>query len=690
LSLLAAAVQSPTPEPPIAEIRPHEVVAPHGHKRIDPYYWLQNRDDPAVLAYLRAENDYTERTMAHTAKLRDQLFEEMRGRVKETDETAPYRQGRYLYYTRQLAGKEYPVHVRRRAAKGAAEEVMIDGNERGAGHEFYEVAWDVSSGENILAVAEDTLGRNIVTIRFRDLQTGKWLTDVIPEASWRMAWAQDNRTLFYVTRESETLREYRVYRHVLGTDPAKDVLVYEEPDDTYFVSVEKTKSRRYMLIGSHHTLATEWRYTPAEEPDQPFTLFAPRKRGHEHEIDHHGDHFYVRSNDGAKNFRLMRARIGNTAQELWEEVIPHRADVLLEGIDAFRDHLVVTERKDGLPRLRIRPWSGKGDHAIAFDEAAYLAYLGPNPEFDAKTVRFEYESLATPHSVYDYNPATRRRTLKKRQEILGSYRPADYHAERKLVTARDGVRVPVSLVYKKALKKKGPQPLLLYGYGAYGASTDPWFSPNLLSLLDRGFVFAMAHVRGGQELGRDWYEKGRMQFKKNSFHDFMDVAENLVSAGYTAKDRIFAQGGSAGGLLVSAVVTLRPDLFRGVIADVPFVDVVTTMLDESVPLTTFEWDEWGDPRKKPDYDYMLSYSPYDNVASRSYPNLLVTAGLHDSQVQYWEPAKWVAKLRATRTGDSRLLLKTNMEAGHGGAAGRYQRWKEVAFEHAFLLDLVPK
>jgi oligopeptidase B len=441
------------------------------------------------------------------------------------------------------------------------------------------------------------------------------------------------------------------------------------------------------VIGSSQTLSNEYRYLRASQPAGDFELFMPRQRGHEYSIDHFGGHFYIRTNDGAENFRLMRAPVGRTAREHWEEVLPHRDDVLLQNFEIFRDHLVVSERRNGLPRLRIRPWTGSGEHYIEFEEPSYLAYISTNREFDTRLLRFGYTSLTTPTSIYDYDMQSRERELLKRDEVLGGYDPADYRTERLEATARDGTRVPVSLVYRREQRRDGPQPLLLYGYGAYGASTEPTFSSIRLSLLDRGFIYAIAHVRGGQELGRRWYDDGKLLKKQNTFTDFIDVAEHLVARHYTSPGHLYAQGGSAGGLLMGAVINIRPDLFHGVIAAVPFVDVVTTMLDASIPLTTGEYDEWGNPNDPTYYKYMLSYSPYDNVTAQQYPHLLVTSGLHDSQVQFWEPTKWVARLRARREGDSRLLLRTNMEAGHGGASGRYRRWREIAFEYAFLLDL---
>jgi oligopeptidase B len=675
------------PAPPVAEMRHHEVVAPHGHARTDEYYWLRDREDPAVIAYLEAENAYAEAVMAGTEELQERVFQEIRGRIQETDMSVPVRRGDYWYYTRFEEGQDHPIHARKHGSLDAPEEILLDANERAEGKRFYRVMTQVSSGHDLLAFAEDTLGRNIVTLRFKDLRTGALLDDVIDHVTWNMAWAEDNRTLLFARQDPTTLRSYRIYRHRLGDDPAAAQLVYEETDETFRTFVFKTRSRDYLVIGSSHTLTDEFRVLPADRPDGELRVFLPRERGHEHSIDHIGGHFYIRTNDGARNFRLMRTPVDRTAREHWEEVIPHRDDVFLARFDVFRDHLVLSERRDGMTQLRVRGWDGQDDHYVRFDEEAYTVRATANPEVDTNVLRLAYESLATPGSIYDYDMETRELTLLKREEVLGGYDPADYRTERFMATARDGSRVPVSLVYRRDLRQDGPQPLLLAGYGSYGASRDPTFSSIRLSLLDRGFAYAIAHIRGGQEMGRDWYEDGKLLNKRNTFYDFIDVAEHLVARGYTAPDRLYAQGGSAGGLLMGAVVNLRPDLFHGAIAAVPFVDVVTTMLDESIPLTTFEWDEWGDPREPEYYEYMLSYSPYDNITAQPYPNLLVTAGLHDSQVQYWEAAKWVARLRRHHTGDERILLRTNLDAGHGGAAGRYQRWREIAFEYAFLLDL---
>ena len=673
--------------PPAARAIPQRLEA-HGDVRIDNYYWLNQRDNPEVIAYLEAENAYTEAVMAHTQGLQEALFEEIRGRIKETDLSVPYRKGDYFYYVRWEEGKDYPIYARKRGSLEAAEEIMIDVNELAEGYGFTSVRFpEVSHGQNLIAFAHDTVGRRFYNIRFKNLDTGEMLEDEIPQVTANVAWANDNRTVFYARQDPVTLRRYQIYRHVLGTDPAEDELVYEETDVEFSCGVWKTKTERYMIIGSSQTLSNEFRFLDADNPGGEFTLFLPRERDHEYSIDHFGDYFYIRTNDAAQNFRLMRTPVAHTGKEHWEEVIPHRDDVLLMGFEIFRDYLVLSERKDGLRQLRVRPWSGEGEHYLDFGEPAYRAYVSANPEIDTKILRYGYTSMTTPNSVYDYDMETRERTLLKREEVLGDFDPEGYVTERLHAPARDGVRVPVSIVYRKGLAKDGSNPLLLYAYGSYGSSTDASFSSERLSLLDRGFVYAIAHVRGGEELGRQWYENGKLLKKKNTFTDFIDVAEFLVGEGYTNPELLFAQGGSAGGLLMGAIANMRPDLFKGIVTRVPWVDVITTMLDASIPLTTSEYDEWGDPNEEEYYWYMLSYSPYDNVEAKDYPNMLVTTGLHDSQVQYFEPAKWVAKLRALKTDDNLLILKTNMEAGHGGASGRYRRWRDTAFQYAFLLDL---
>jgi len=670
---------------PMAAIRDHRLEA-HGHARNDEYYWLRDRNNPEVVRYLEAENAYTKAVMANTEGLQERLFEEMKGRVRQNDQSVPYRQGGYFYYTRLVEGKDYPIYARKRGSLDAPEEILLDGNALGEGKPFFQVmGWQVSSGEDLLAFAVDTMGRRIATLRFKNLHTGALLPDVVPNVTGNLAWAEDNRTLFYTKQDSVTLRWNRIYRHTLGTPASADKLVFDETDDTYNAFVYKTKSKAYVMIGSEQTLASEFLYVPADRPMVPFRVVIPRQRGHEYQVDHFGHDFYIRTNDHAINFRLMRTPVANPGRSNWQEVIPNRPDVYLDEVEIFRNYLVVTERKDGLIHMRVRPWTGPGEHYLDFGEPAYLAYTSTNREFDSPVLRFGYTSLTTPTSIYDYSMATRQRTLLKRDEILGGFDPANYVTERLYTTARDGIRVPVSVVYRKGIAR--PAPLLLYGYGSYGSSTDPTFSSDRLSLLDRGFVYAIAHIRGGQEMGRGWYEDGKLLHKKNTFTDFIDVADDLVRRGYATPDKMFARGGSAGGLLMGAVINMRPELFNGVIAGVPFVDVITTMLDASIPLTTSEYDEWGNPNDTTYYRYMLSYSPYDNVQRKAYPNLLVTAGLHDSQVQYFEPAKWVARLRAMKTDTNRLILRTNMEAGHGGASGRYKRWRDVAFEYAFLLDL---
>ncbi len=676
------------PTPPVARVDPVELET-HGHVRTDPYYWLREREAPEVIAYLEAENAYTDAMMVHTQGLQETLFQEIRGRIKQTDATAPYRRDDYGYYTRYEDGREYPIHCRVKRAPDASEEVMLDVNAMAEGHEFLSVGqYAVSAGQDLLAYPVDTVGRRFYTIHFRDLSTGEGLADAIPDVTGNMAWAEDNRTLFYTKQDPTTLRSYRVYRHVLGTDPAADELVYEETDDTFHCQVFKTHSRRYLVIGSEQTLSSEYYFMPADEPGGTFTLFAARERKHEYRIDHHGDHFYVRTNDGAENFRLMRTPVDATDKAHWEEVIPHRDDVLLEGIELFADHMVVVERAEGLIQMRIRPWSGGEEHYIDFGEPAYLAYPSDNHQFDTPVVRYTYTSLTTPRSVYDYDMDTREKTLVKQDEVLGGFEAANYVTERLWATADDGTAVPISIVYRRDLPRDVGGPLLLYGYGSYGYSMDATFLAERVSLLDRGFAYAIAHIRGGEEMGRRWYKDGKLLKKRNTFTDFIACAEHLIAQGYAAPDGVCALGGSAGGLLMGAVCNMRPDLFAGILASVPFVDVVTTMLDESIPLTTSEYDEWGNPNDKAYYDYMLSYSPYDNVAAADYPHMLVITSLPDSQVQYWEPAKWVARLRAVKTDENRLLLRTKMEAGHGGVSGRYKRYKETAFIYTFLLDVV--
>ncbi len=682
-------------DPPMAAARPHELET-HGDVRVDEYYWLREREDPEVIAYLEAENAYLDGVMAHTEELQETLFEEIRGRIVEDDSSVPYRDGDYWYYTRYEEGKQYPIHCRRPAdgdafggaADPAAEEVLVDVNEIAEGKEYTAVRPSVSPDHSILAYAVDDVGRRFYTVRFKDLSTGETLPDEITDVTANLAWAADSATLFYVRQDPDTLRSYQVFRHRLGSDSADD-LVYEEPDETFSVFLRRSQSRKYLMAVSSHTLRTEVRILRADDPDGDFTVFEPRGERHEYSVDHLGDRFWVRTNDGAPNFRLMSTAEGDTGRAAWREERPHRDDVLLEGFGLFDRFLVLFERRGGLNQLRIEEVGGGGvaGHDLDFGEPTYSAGLGVNPDPASGTLRYVYQSLTTPRSVFDYDPATREKSLRKQDQVLGGFDSADYRTERLRAVASDGTEVPVSVVYRSDLRPaEGGSPLLLYGYGSYGASMDAGFSSLRLSLLDRGFVYAIAHIRGGEEMGRSWYEDGKLLNKKNTFTDFIAAAEHLAAEGYADPDRIYAMGGSAGGLLMGAVFTMRPDLWGGIVARVPFVDVVTTMLDASIPLTTFEWDEWGDPRQREYYDYMLSYSPYDNVEATDYPHMLVTTGLHDSQVQYWEPAKWVARLREKKTDDNLLLLKTNMSAGHGGASGRFDRYRETALVYAFLLD----
>ncbi|HEY4612262.1 MAG TPA: S9 family peptidase [Bacteroidota bacterium] len=675
-------------QPPVAEVNPTKLEK-HGSTRTDNYFWLNKRENPKTIEYLNAENAYTEKLMEPTKGLQEKLFEEIKGRIKQTDTSVPYKLDDYVYYVRFEEGKEYPIYCRKRATGEATEEVMVDANELAKGKSYLAVAGrEISNAQNLLAFAVDTVGRRIYTIYFKNLETGEMLKDEIPNVTGNMAWANDNKTLFYTRQDPTTLRWFRIFRHTLGTDPSNDTIVFEEKDETFNCGVFKTKSKKFVMIATNQTLSSEYRYLDAANPNRAFTVLQPRERDLEYSADHFEGNFYIRTNFGAKNFRLMKTPIAKTGKENWQEVIPHRTDVLLGGFQIFKDYLVLQERKGGLTHIRVMPWQGSGEHYLQFNEPAYAAFLSTNLDFDTKLVRYQYSSLKTPNSVYDYDMVQHEKTLLKRDEVLGGYDPEQYQTERLNAKAADGTMVPISLVYRKGVQKDGSNPLLLYGYGSYGSSMDAGFSSIRVSLLDRGFIFAMAHIRGGQEMGRAWYEDGKLLKKKNTFTDFIDCAQHLVNEKYTNPSRLFCQGGSAGGLLIGAVVNLRPELFKAAIANVPFVDVVTTMLDDTIPLTTSEYDEWGNPNEKAYYEYMLSYSPYDNVEAKAYPNMLVTTGLHDSQVQYWEPAKWVAKLRAMKTDNNLLLMKTNMEAGHGGASGRYRRYREIAFEYAFLLQLL--
>ncbi len=680
---------APSPQPPVAAVHPFEVSSPNG-VRIDNYYWLRDdtRSKPEVLEYLKAENAYYAAMTAHTKPLEDALYTEIVGRIKQDDATVPAKYKHFYYYTRYEEGKEYPIYARRRGSETGPEQVMLDGNTLAQGHDFYQIGGErISPNERLLAYAEDTVGRRQFTIHVKDLETGQTLPDAIPGTPASMAWADDNKTLFYVENDPITLLTVRVKKHVLGTDPKQDPVVYEERDHSFYLGVGRSGDDKYIVVDEHSTLSAEVRFLPADQPKAKFRVLAPRERDFEYEADHIGRRWIVRTNWNAKNFRLMEvddARVGD--RKRWRELVPGRADVFIGSFALFRDFLVIGERSDGLQRIRVKPWRGGAEFFVRSDDADYTATIGDNREQDTDTLRYDFTSLITPNSVYDLDMKTGARSLRKRDPVLGGYDPANYVAERVWATARDGTRIPVSLAYRKGFHRDGSAPLYQYGYGAYGISIDPRFSSPRISLLDRGFVYAIAHVRGGQELGRQWYEDGKLLKKRNTFTDFVDVTEFLVAQGYAAKDKVFAAGGSAGGLLMGAVANLAPQDYRGIVAHVPFVDVVTTMLDESIPLTTNEFDEWGNPKETVFYEYLLSYSPYDNVKAQAYPALLVTTGLWDSQVQYWEPAKWVAKLRALKTDRNPLLFKIDMAAGHGGKSGRFQRYREVAVEFAFVLD----
>ncbi len=677
-----------TINPPVAKIVPHELTA-HGLKRIDNYYWLNQRDNPEVMAYLEAENAYKDAVMAHTEDLQEKLYQEIVGRIKQTDMSVPYKDQGYYHYTRYEEGAEYPIYCRKKGNLDAEEETILNVNEMAKGHDYFSVAgYSTSSGNNLIAYGVDTVSRRLYTLYFMDLTTRQLFDEQIPNTSGRAAWANDNKTVFYTLKDTATLRPYKIMKHVLGTDPSEDPVIYEEKDETFDIYAYKTKSKKYIMIASIQTLSSEYRFLDADNPDGEFQIIQPREKDHEYSADHYQDKFYIHTNWDAKNFRLMETPVDQTAKENWKEVIPHRDDVLLEGFELFKNYLVLSERKNGLTQIRVIKWADKSEHYLDFGEEAYLAYISTNPDFDTDLLRYGYTSLTTPNSTYDYNMNTREKTLLKQEEVGGDFNPHNYMTERHYATARDGTKVPISLVYRKGLQKDGNNPLLLNGYGSYGSSSDPYFRSDRLSLLDRGFVYAIAHIRGGSEMGRAWYEDGKLFHKKNTFTDFIDCAEYLIEQNFTNPDKLFAIGGSAGGLLMGAVVNMRPDLWKGVIAAVPWVDVITTMLDPNIPLTTSEYDEWGDPRQKDYYDYMLSYSPYDNVEAKDYPAMLVTTGFHDSQVQYFEPAKWVAKLRALKTDDNPLIFHINMEGGHGGVSGRFRRYRETALEYAFMLDLV--
>lgn len=659
----------------------------HGDDRTDDYFWLRERENPKVIEYLNAENAFRESEMKDTEELQENLFQEIKGRIKQDDASVPYHKNGYWYYVRFEEGKEHPIYCRKKGQLSADEEIIMDVNIEAANHAYYQVAgMSVSPDNKLLAFGEDTVSRRIYTLRFKNLETGEMLEDQITNTTGGAAWANDNETIFYTTKD-ETLRPNKVFRHKLGSK-TEGTEIYHEADDTFVCGAYRSKSGQFIMIASGSTVSNEYHFLDTSNPEGKFTVLQPRVRDLEYSVAHFGDFWYILTNaDKATNFKLMRTPLNKTTKENWEEVIAHRPNVYLENLEIFKEYLVTEERENGLTRIRIKRWDGSDEHYMEFDEETYTAGIGNNPEFDSQTLRYGYSSLTTPSSVIDYDMEFRKKQVMKQQEVVGGHNPEEYHAERIWATAKDGTKVPMSLVYKKSLKKAEGNPTLLYGYGSYGITVDPGFSATRLSLLDRGFVFVIAHIRGGQYLGRQWYEDGKMLKKKNTFTDFIACAEKLIEDKYTTTEHLYAMGGSAGGLLMGAVMNMRPDLFNGMIAAVPFVDVVTTMLDTTIPLTTGEYDEWGNPNDKDYYDYIKSYSPYDNVEEKDYPSLLITTGINDSQVQYWEPAKWVAKLRTKKKDKNPLYLYTNMDTGHSGASGRFEAYRETAMEYAFLLKL---
>lgn len=693
---LIACNNQPSVKAPVAEKIPHELF----DKRIDNYFWMRLSDvqknavvsdeqTTRVLDYLNKENEYTKFVLKHTDSLQKTIYNEIVGRIKQNDETVPYLDNGYYYYNKFLKGKEYPVHYRKKGSPEAPDELLLDENKLAEAKSYCSVTGvNVSRDNKILVYGVDFVSRRSYTLHFFNLSTGQPLPETIENTTGQSVWAADNKTIFYTIKDKGTLRASEVFLHKLGSPVEKDIQVYKENDETFSLYLTETKSRKYILINSRQTLTTESRYIDASKPDGDFKIFEPRKVNHEYMVDHLGSTFYIRTNtDSASNFKLMKTSDRNTSKANWVDVIPHRKDVLLEDFELFDNYLVTNERIKGLTNLRIIGTNDKSEHYLDFGEETYSAGLNVNPNPGTDLVRFSYSSLTTPNSVIDYNMKTKEKKVLKQDEVLGGYDKANYQSKRLWAKAGDGTLIPVSLVSRKGFVQDGKAPLLLYAYGSYGSSTDPGFRSNIISLLDRGFVFAIAHIRGGSEMGRYWYEDGKLLKKKNTFTDFNDCAQYLINEKYTSEKTLFANGGSAGGLLMGAIVNMKPQLYKGVIAAVPFVDVVTTMLDASIPLTTFEWDEWGDPRKKEYYDYMLSYSPYDQVKKQAYPNMIVTTGLWDSQVQYWEPAKWVAKLRDMKTDRNMLVMDCNMTAGHGGASGRFERYRITSLQYAFILDL---
>ncbi len=676
-------------QPPKAKQISKTLIA-HDDERQDDYFWLNERENEEVIDYLNAENEYYDAVTAKYKDFEKSLFEEMKARIKEDDESVPYKYNGYWYIVKYETGKDYPIYIRKKDTLEHPEELLFDCNVMAEGHAYFKlVGLSVSPDNTMIAYGTDTVGRRNYTLQIKSLVTDEVFFDAIENTTGSATWANDNKTLFYTVKDEKTLRSDKVFKHKLGSSAVEDTLVFHEEDDTFGVAIYKSKSKKYLIIACYSTLTNEYYTLNANTPDAEFKVFQERIRGLEYSVSHYGDQFYIVTNvDDAVNFKLMKTPENETGLNHWTEVIPHRVEVLLEGIDIFKDFLVISERSNGLNHIRIKSWDGTEDYYLPFDDETYTAYTSTNVEFDTVILRYGYNSMTTPSSSIDFNMVTKEKTILKEQEVLDpNFDKNNYASKRVWATAEDGTKVPISMVYKKGIKKDGKNPVLLYAYGSYGLTIDPYFSSIRLSLLDRGFVYAIAHVRGGEYLGRMWYEDGKLLQKKNTFTDFIACSKFLISENYTSSEHLYALGGSAGGLLIGAVINEAPELYKGVIAAVPFVDVVTTMLDDSIPLTTGEYDEWGNPNDKAYYEYIKSYSPYDNVKKQDYPHILVTTGLHDSQVQYWEPAKWVAKLRMFKTGHNKLLLKTNMKAGHGGASGRFEALKEDAEEYAFLLDL---
>ena len=685
VTLVACSGEKPSSPTPAPEKRPVTLEL-HGDSRVDNYFWLRERENPEVIAYLEAENAYTEEALSPYKGLQDGLVDEMKARMKQDEESAPYKRGDYFYYVRYVEDSEYPIYARKEGSLDAPEQVMLDVNALAGDADYFAVrGFSVSPDDRIAAYGVDTAGRRFYDLYFLDIETGELLGDKIDDTTSNFEWANDSQTILYGKQHPETLRSYQVFRHRLGEPD--DTLVYEEEDETNNLYVSKSLSSAFFYLTSAQTLSTEVRYVSADSPDDAPKLFLPREENHEYFLTDGADRFYVISNDEAKNFKLMEAPLDDTSKDAWKEVVAHRDSALIEDVNVFQDYLVVTIVENGLTQMEVTERASGATRRIDFDEEVYTASSDDNYEFDSDLFRYSYESLTTPESTYDYSLETQAHTLIKERAVVGSFDRSNYKTERLFATAREGTQVPVSIVYRDGMEKDGQNPLLQYAYGSYGSSTSPYFSSDRLSLLDRGFVYAIAHIRGGSEMGREWYYDGRQLKKKNTFTDFVDVSNHLIDEGYTSPEHLYAYGGSAGGLLMGAVLNMAPELYKGVFAAVPFVDVVTTMLDEDIPLTSGEWDEWGNPNEKEYYEYMLSYSPYDNVRKTDYPNILVTTGLHDSQVQYWEPAKWVAKLREYKTDDNLLVLKTDMSAGHSGKTGRFRRLEDTALYYSFFLGL---